>query len=82
MIERIRSLLTAWAQLSDQEREAVNEVLLWQLYKMTREDKNEGFIEQHFTGTDSNDQRDQGTYGADGYLGLVADTGSDPIRSA
>ena len=29
--------------------------------------------------TDGDEQRDPGTHGADGYLGLVDDTGSDPV---
>lgn len=41
------------------------------------EGNDEGQTIQRAVRTDADDKRDQGTHGADGYLGVVADTGSN-----
>ena len=79
MIERIRSLLRAWSQLSDQEQEAVSMVVLAELCRITREDKYEGRTGYDPIRTDADNKRDQGADGADGYLGMVDGTGRHTV---
>ena len=79
MIERIRSLLRVWRQLSDREQEAVSEALLTEIERIVEGGNYEGQTVQHTDSTNRDDKGDQGSHGADGYLGLVDDTGSDPV---
>ena len=43
------------------------------------EGNHEGQTVQHIDSTNGDDKGDKGSYGADGYLGLVDDTRSDPV---
>ena len=47
--------------------------------RMSEEGNNEGSAVQHFDSTNRDKQRDQEYHGADGYLGMVDDTGSDQV---
>ena len=80
MIERIRSLLRVWRQLNDREQEAVSEALLTEIQRIIEEGNDDRQTLHNLDSTDGDEQRDPGTHGADGYLGLVNDTGSDPVR--
>ena len=79
MIERIRSLLRVWRQLNDREQEAVSEALLAEIERIVEEGNHEGQIIQHIDSTNGDDTGDQGSHGADGYLGVVDDTGSHQV---
>lgn len=80
MIERIRSLLRAWMQLTDQEQAAVSQVVLTEICRMMiRENRYEGQTGADPIRTDGDHKRDQAADGADGYLGMVNDTGCDKI---
>ena len=79
MIDRIRSLLRVWRQLNDREQEAVSEALLTEIERIVEGGKHEGQTVQHTDSTNRDDKGDQGSHGADGYLGLVDDTGRDPV---
>ena len=79
MIERIRSLLRVWRQLNDREQQAVSEALLTEIERIVEGGNHEGQIIQHIDSTDGDNKGDQGSHGADGYLGMVDDTRSDQV---
>ena len=79
MIERIRSLLRVWRQLNDREQEAVSMAVLAEIQRIVEEGNHEGQTIQHIDSTNGDDKGDQGSHGADGYLGMVNDTRSDPV---